>query len=135
MQTAYEEATKRNEEDPSALNQNLLNDAKEVLRCFHDEKAKGIIIYARVCWHEHGERSTKYFLNLQNRNNVKNHIRKLLISGASRTDPFKTLEEQKQFYHNLYKSQYTDTDSKFGEIFLSNLNIPKLSEEVCAGDH
>ena len=69
--------------------------AEEVLKRFHDEKAKGIIIRARARWHEHGERSSKYFLNLENRNNVKKTYQKLLISGAITTDPFKTLKEQK----------------------------------------
>ena len=37
----------------------------------------------------------------------------------------------------MYKSQYKDTDSKFGETFLSILNIPKLSKEEkqsCEGE-
>ena len=32
----------------------------------------GIIVRARARWHEHGERSTKYFLTLEKRNHVKN---------------------------------------------------------------
>ena len=31
------------------------------------EKTNGIIVRARARWHEHGERSTKYFLNLEKR--------------------------------------------------------------------
>ena len=45
------------------------------------------------------------------------------------TDPFKILDEQKHFYHNLYRSKFEDKDSKAGEAFLHSLNIPKLSEE------
>ena len=76
---------------------------------------KQIIIRARARWHEHGERSTKHFLNLENRNNSKKHSRKLLTSGVIISYPFKILEEQKRFYHSLHKSQNTDTDCKFGE--------------------
>ena len=65
MQTTYEEATKKYEEDPSIVNQNLLNKAKEILKHFYEEKTKGIIIRARARWHEHGERSSKYFLELR----------------------------------------------------------------------
>ena len=61
LQTTYEEAAKRYEEDPSTRNQNLLNEAKEILEHFYDEKTRGIIIRARARWHEHGERSSKYF--------------------------------------------------------------------------
>ena len=137
LQTDYQIATKKFEEDLTVSNQNRLNEAKDALELFYEEKTKGIIIRARARWHEHGERSTKYFLNLEKRNNVKKHIRKLLVSGAITTDPFKILDEQKRFYHNLYKSQLIGIDSNNGEFFLNNLNIPKLSEEQkqsCEGD-
>ena len=51
--------------------------------------------------------------------------------------PSKHLKNKKHFNHNLYKSQYKDTDCKFGETFLSILNIPKLSKEEkqsCEGE-
>ena len=117
LQTTYEEATKRFEEDPSTINQNLLNEAKEILEHFCEEKTRGIIIRARARWHEHGERSSKYFLNLEKRNNVKKHIRKLCVSGVITTDPFKILEEQKRFYHSLYELQFNDMNSKISECF------------------
>ena len=82
QQTTYEEAAKRYEEDPSTRNQNLLNEAKEILEHFYEEITRGIIIRTRARWHEHGERSSKYFLNLEKRNNVKKHIRKLCVSGV-----------------------------------------------------
>ena len=46
---------------------------------------------ARARWHEHGEKSTKYFLNLEKRNHIKKHVRKLHISGVMKTDPFRIL--------------------------------------------
>ena len=56
------------------------HEGQENLEAFYEEKAKGIIIRARACWHEHGEKSTKYFLNLEKRNHVKKNIRKLYIN-------------------------------------------------------
>ena len=44
----------------------------------------------------------KYFLNLEKRNHVKKHMRKLNINGSFTTDPFKILFEQQQFYKELY---------------------------------
>ena len=126
LQTDYQIATKKFEEDPTVSNQNLLNEAKDALELFYEEKTKGIIIRARARWHEHGERSTKYFLNLEKRNNVKKHIRKLLVSGAITIDPFKILDEQKRFYHNLYKSQLTGIDSNNGEFFFKQLEHTKI---------
>ena len=116
-------------QDPSDSNVNTLNEAKEILESYYEEKTRGVIIRARARWHEHGERSTKYFLNLEKRNHVKKHIRKLLISGSITSDPFGILNEQKRFYHSLYKSNVTDEDRENGNEFLNNLNIPRLSEE------
>ena len=47
-----------------------LTQLQEQLEMFYEEKTKGIIIRARASWHEHGEKSTKYFLNLEKRNHV-----------------------------------------------------------------
>ena len=106
LQQVYEEATKKFEQDPSDCNLiNTLNEAKEILESYYEEKTRGVIIRARARWHEHGERSTKYFLNLQKRNHVKKHIRKLLTTAGSITsDPFGILNEQNRFYYSLCES-------------------------------
>ena len=89
-----------------------------------------MIIRARARWHEHGEKSTKYFLNLEKRNHVKKHIRKLVMSGFVKTDPYDILQEQKRFYRELYKSSNSDAENRQNIIkFLENLNIPQLTEE------
>ena len=67
------------------------------------------------------------FLNLEKRNHVKKHIRKLFISGTITTDPYCTLSEQKQFYRNLYKTKDVDPDCV--KSFFNNLNMPHLSDE------
>ena len=108
--------------------------------CFFQRRAKcfaRIIIRARARWHEHGEKSTKYFLNLEKRNHVKKHIRKLVISGVVKTDPFDILQEQTRFYRELYKSSNSDAENRQNIVkFLENLNIPQLTEEqmlTCEG--
>ena len=52
---------------------------------------------------EHGEKSTKYFLNLEKRNQQK--VRKLKIKDSITTDPFEILSDEKPFYQELYKSK------------------------------
>ena len=106
-----------------------LDKIKEKLELLYEEKVKGIVIRATAHWHEYGERSTKYFLNLEKRNHVKKHIRKLLISGSITTDPYRILSEQKPFYENLYKTNDSVEASDSIQAFLNRLNIPKLSEE------
>ena len=83
------------ENNPNHSNKSRPNEIKEKLQLFYEEKTNGIIVRARARWYEHGERSTKYFLNLEKQNHVKKHIRTLLISGAMTTDPYSILSEQK----------------------------------------
>ena len=64
LQTAYEEAKTLYEADPTDLNQNRLNEAKEAFELFYEQKIAGVI-RARARWHEHGERSTKYFFKFR----------------------------------------------------------------------
>jgi len=66
----YEEATWRFEKDSNDYNRSRFNEIKEKLELFYEEKTHGIILRARACGHEHGERSTNYFLNLEKRNHV-----------------------------------------------------------------
>lgn len=112
------------ESNPSDSNATLFDVAQKQL------KSRGIIVRARARWHEYGEKSTKYFLNLEKTNRVKKHIRKLHVNDVIKTNPLCILNEVLQFYCDLYKSNNNRQDIKI-EIysFLSNLNIPKLSEE------
>ena len=68
-------------------------------------------------------------MNLEKRNNVKKHIRKLHVSGVITTDPYQILEEQKRFYDSLYDSQFNDINSKISETFLSNNVIFDISKK------
>ena len=56
------------------------------METFYDKKMEGTIIRSRARWHEYGEKSNKYFLSLEKRNNVRKHIRKLCLSGVITTD-------------------------------------------------
>ena len=130
LEKEYTEAKQVFETNPNDSNGDNLNAAKDKLESFYDEKVNGIIIRARARWHEHGEKSTKYFLNLEKRNHVKKHIRKLVISGVVKTDPYDILQEQKRFYRELYKSSNSDAENRQNIVkFLENLNIPQLTEE------
>ena len=65
------------ERDPNNLNVDILNSAKEDLELFYEEKVKGIIIRARARWHEHGEKGTKYFLNLEKKKSYQKTYAKI----------------------------------------------------------
>ena len=130
LQEEYVKAKHNFEKEPNDSNATILNSIKDTLELFYEENVKGTIIRARARRHEHGEKSTKYFLNLEKRNHIKRHMRKLNINGSTTTDPFKILSEQRRFYQELYTSINKDKDnSQIIKTFFKDLNIPKLSEE------
>ena len=71
LEEEYAKAKQDLRADPNFINLNILSAAKESLEAFFDEKLKGVIIRVRARWHEHGEKSLKYFLNLGKRNHLK----------------------------------------------------------------
>ena len=83
------------------------------------------------------KKNSKYFLNLEKRNNVKKHIRKLYVSGSISANPFEILNAEKLFYSNLYTKQKVNPLSDETNSFLTNPNILRLSDELstaCEGE-
>ena len=78
LQNELNEAKQASEKNPCDSLTSRYHEALENLEAFYEEKTKGIIIRARARSHEHGEKSTKYFLNLEKRNHVKKNIQKVL---------------------------------------------------------
>ena len=105
---------------------------KNELEILYDEKVEGIITRARVRWHDHGEKNSRYFLNLEKRNDIKKHIRKLYISCSISTNPLEIMDAQKRFYSKLYSRKPVDLNNEETKAFLENLNIQRLSDELSA---
>ena len=61
LQNEYEKATKLYENDPNDINRARVDEIKGKLEMLYNKKIEGIIIRARARWHEHGEKSSKYF--------------------------------------------------------------------------
>ena len=78
LQYELNKAKQASEKNPCDSLTSRYHEARENLEAFYEEKTKGIIIRARARWHEHGEKSTKYFLNLEKRNHVKKKHMKIL---------------------------------------------------------
>ena len=111
----FQEATAAYQNNPSQENLSVLNVLKEKMEHLYERKVEGIIIRSRARWHEHGEKNSKYFLNLEKRNHVRKHIRKLRLSGVISTDPFEILEAERAFYENLYKFRRDGSEANFNE--------------------
>ena len=79
------------------------------------------------------EKSTKYFLNLEKRNYNKKVITKLKTDcGDKITDPVGILNEQENFYKNLYSAETSAFEP--GEIEEANLCFTKQMPESVPND-
>ena len=109
---------------------NYYNKCKEELESLYDYIINGIILRSCATWYEKGEKSTKYFLNLEKRNKTKSHVRKLISpDGSEETDPKNILANIKSFYSELYTKHSVKAEKEIFD-YLYDLNIAKLSHEV-----
>ena len=108
------------------------SEAKRYIEEYNNEKARGVLIRAKVDWAEHGERNTKFFLNLEKRNHDMKCITKLIDENEDEIcDHDKILEYEEKCYNNLYSNnqaqdkvrQREDAKKAFDDV-----NLPKLSE-------
>ena len=129
LNSKYQDALNKFQQNPSNVTKQEVELLKSELEALYDQKVEGIIVRSRARWHEHGEKNSKYFLNLEKSNHIKKHIRKLYISGTISTDPFQIMDAQKLFYSKLYQRQQTNHNSAEAKRFLDNPSISKLSEE------
>ena len=91
------------------LNDELLNEKDFLTKALNDildEETKGLIIRSRIRWIEEGEKSSKYFCNLEKRSGEKKSIFKLKNDDDEIIVKQDTiLEEIYSFYQLLYSKQ------------------------------
>ena len=98
---------------------------------------QGIILRSKVDCYEHGEKSSKFLLNLEKRNKAKSHIRKILNSDSVElSEPETVLSSIKSFCSTLYKKRNDKTETDCYN-YLKTLNLPKLTDNesrLCEGE-
>ena len=70
----------------------------------YEQIAKGAIIRSKATWYEKGEKSNKYFLNLETHKKAKSSVCKVFNDEGMLpviTDQKKILQEIQNFYSNL----------------------------------
>ena len=104
-----------------------LNTTKLELQKLIEYKTLGAIIRSRTKWYEEGEKNTKYFLKLEQRNANNKVINRLdLPDGTTTSDPNKILNAQKLFYEKLYKSKQNQAE----DTVFDDLNLPKIPAQI-----
>ena len=91
-------------ECPSSENLQQLENLKVEYDNLYENIAQGAIIRSRATWYEKGEKSNKYFLNLEAHKKTKSSVRKVFnTEGTLVTDPKNVMHEIEKFYSALYK--------------------------------
>ena len=109
----------------------VYNNCKSDLEALYNHITEGIIIRLKSNWYECGEKSSKYFLNLEKHNKAKSHVRTIITENNSEiSEPQAILLHNKEFYSKLYKCRSTKGEEECLE-YLKTLKIPKLSDVEC----
>ena len=102
-----------------------LEKRKSELEIIREEKIQGSIVRSRVQWYEHGERCSKYFLNLENRNYTDKRIQKLIKdNGKVINSEEEILNELSNYYTKLYRK----TEKEGIQDWQSQIDIQKLQD-------
>ena len=129
-----EDKLKELEQNPDCIFDCNYLDYKNKLEQLYEEKANNSGKMRSKCeWCEFGEKSSKFFLDLEKQHALLNQVRTLLCGEKEVTDKHKINEGRDCFYKNLVTEK---SEFQKGDIYLSQINIPILTEEqskTCEG--
>ena len=124
------ELNKLNKNQPlSALQVTEMENIQLQLESIVKQKAMGAKIRSRIRWYEEGEKSTRYFMNLEKRNfNLKTVNRVCTNSGTFVENRQDILYELKNFYSKLYtKTEYGTSQNEYQEFL--RVECPTLDND------
>ena len=93
--------------------------------------SNSIKIRSKCDCYEFGEKSNKFFLNLETNRTTQNVARKVISNKQEITDTCKKNNHILQFYQNLFKEKQSTSENRFNSL-LNDLNILSLNSEEMA---
>ena len=103
------------------LNQDEIIKLKNELKEFREQKLKGSLVRSKAKWIEEGEKPSRYFCNLENRNFVSKRMSSLIDrNNIELLHPQEIKNEVLGFYKKLYSSQETQ---------IENINLNDILKE------
>ena len=113
------------------LNDNNLEDynkCKNALDILYDNITAGIKIRSRCSWYKHGEKSSKFFLNLEKQRAVNGLLKKVIVNDREISTPLELNREIYEFYQKLFKKSVFKITDKILQ-FLEVIELPKISND------
>ena len=93
------------------------------------EKTDCIRIRSKCNWYEHGEKSSKFFLNLEKSRAVQNQIRNVLIDNIEINNQKDINKELYLYYKNLFNERQHLSEHDVNNFLNTASNFPQLSTE------
>ena len=116
--------------DPSDEVINRSITLKEEIEKINSEKARGVMLRSKADWVEVGEKSTSFFLKLENRNRQVKNISMLINEGGDEIKgQDEILKEELRFYQSLYTQPKDKPNRENARNCFLEENIPNISNE------
>ena len=135
MYDEYTEVCRKVDNSRTKKDIERMMELKKEIEKWHTHLCKGAFIRSRERWMEQGEKSTKYFLNLEKRNGKRKELDCISKNGKIITGNENILKEITKYYRELYSKH---SFSKVSDIktYLETTDLTILSEEdalLCEG--
>ena len=123
-----------NKKDLDQNSVNILEEKKLVLQELRDKKIRGMIVRSRLQWLQNGEKPSRYFCSLENRNFASKRMCFLVDDkGNTIFEQEKIMAETKKIYEDLYKKHATD-DADLKTLLNNHSSLDELEKESLEGE-
>lgn len=108
---------------------------QEELRAVHLREARASQIRSRSQWAEEGERSSSFFLNLENKHRAKQSITSVRDPSTGRVhhDPFDILATWRAYYSSLFTAEVCDPTAQEAILTTMTRTLNAADAESCEG--
>ena len=125
----HENIVKKFETTEDKSSEDIYLQSKLFLDNLIEERTKGAILRSKSQWYEKGEKSSKFFLNLEKKNSINNTVKKIVQENNTEiTDSNDILKSLNGFYSDLFKRKSNKTIHQCKD-FLHDIDVPKITPE------
>ena len=112
----------------------VITDLRRQIREIDEEFISGVIVRSKELWVEQGEKSTKYFFNLEKRRQQKKEMTELNSStGVLLSDSKDIRKEMNSFYQDLFSEEEVDLEAQDWLLDQLGMSLDEQEQDSCEG--